>query len=214
MYNFKVPEPSALAVDPAVSSCLVEVRIRATLANPEVHCSALCKDWRFPQWNRSLLTRIDLPSGWLMQLVGTGTPFWVGAAVSLVELEALARGCTTGWPPWSTLGWSCLDCSSGYVQGKTAQSSSPPPLFDRVGCLFCAMALQEPLGFETQQPPTLVAPPLITGLDNAWLTVSHGNAILPFVVSRPNDDSGEANAVVLLLPGCGHFCLKNIHPLE
>ena len=105
----------------------------------------------------------------------------------------LARGCTTGWPPWSTLGWSCLDCSSGYVQGKTAQSSSPPPLFDRIGCPFCAMALQKPLGFETQQPPTLVAPPLITGRDNAWLIVSHGNAILPFVVSRPKDDSGEAS---------------------
>ena len=83
-----------------------------------------------------------------MQLVGTGTPFWVGAAVTL-----------------------------------------------------------------TQQPPTLVAPPLIAGRDNTWITVSHGNATLPFVVSRPNDDSGEANAVVLLLPSCGHFYVENMHPL-
>ena len=33
------------------------------------------------------------------------------------------------------------------------------------------------------------------------------------VPSWPNDNSGEANAVVLLLPGCGHLCLKNIHPM-
>ena len=33
VYNFKVPEPSALVVDPAVSSCLVEVRIRAHKLN-------------------------------------------------------------------------------------------------------------------------------------------------------------------------------------
>ena len=118
---------------------------------------------------------------------------------------------TTGW--LSTLGWSCLDCTSCYVQGKTAQSSSPLPLFDRVGCRFCTMALQEPRGFQTQQPPTLVAPPLIAGRDNTWITVCHGNATLPFVVSRPNDDSGKANAVVLLLPGCGHFFVENMHPL-
>ena len=93
---------------------------------------------------------------------------------------------------------------TSWLSGKAAQSSSPLPLFDRVGC-----ALQEPLGFETQQPPTLVAPPLIAGRDNTWITVSHGNATLPFVVSRPNDDSGEANAVVLLLPGCGHFYVEN-----
>ena len=43
--------------------------------------------------------------------------------------------------------------------------------------------------------------------------MSHGNATLPFVVSRPNDDSGEANAVVLLLPGIGHFYVENMHPL-
>ena len=78
---------------------------------------------------------------------------------------------------------------TSWLSGKTAQSSAPLPLLDRVGCRFCAMALQEPLGFETQQPPTLVAPPLIAGRDNTWITVSHGNATLPFVVSRPNDDS-------------------------
>ena len=102
---------------------------------------------------------------------------------------------------------------TSWLSGKAAQSSSPLPLLDRVGCRFCAMALQEPLGFGTQQPPTLVAPPLIAGRDNTWITVCHGNATLPFVVSRPNDDSGEANAVVLLLPGCGHFYVENMHPL-
>ena len=73
------------------------------------------------------------------------------------------------------------------------------------------MALQEPLSFEIQLSPTLVAPSL-TGRDDTWITVSHGNATLPFVVSRPNDDSGEANAVVLLLPGIGHY-VENMHPL-
>ena len=51
------------------------------------------------------------------------------------------------------------------------------------------------------------------GRGDTWITVSHGNATLPFVVSRPNDDSGEANAVVLLLPGIGHFYVENMHPL-
>ena len=32
---------------------------------------------------------------------------------------------------------------------------------------FCAMALREPFGLETQQPPTLVAPLLIAGRDDA-----------------------------------------------
>ena len=75
------------------------------------------------------------------------------------------------------------------------------------------MAAREPLGLETQQPPTLVAPPLIAGRNNTWHTVRHGNATLPFVVSRPNADCGEANAVVLLLPGCGHFYVENHYPL-
>ena len=46
----------------------------------------------FNKWNRSLLMRIDLPSGWLTQLVGTGTSFWVGAAVSLMERRASRSG--------------------------------------------------------------------------------------------------------------------------
>ena len=75
------------------------------------------------------------------------------------------------------------------------------------------MAVREPLGLETQQPPTLVAPPLIVGRDNTWHTIRHGNAALPFVVSRPNADCGEANAAVLLLPGCGHFYMDNHYPL-
>ena len=82
-----------------------------------------------------------------------------------------------------------------------------------VGCLFFAMALQEPLGMENLQPPPLVAPPLVAGRENTWITASHGSSTLPFVVSRPSADAGEANSLVLLLPGCGHFYVENMHPL-
>ena len=75
------------------------------------------------------------------------------------------------------------------------------------------MALQEPLGLENLQPPPLVAPPLVAGRDNTWITASHGSSTLPFVVSRPSADAGEANSIVLLLPGCGHFYVENMHPL-
>ena len=75
------------------------------------------------------------------------------------------------------------------------------------------MALQEPLGLENLQPPPLVAPPLVAGRENTWITASHGSSTLPFVVSRPNADAGEANSMVLLLPGCGHFYVENMHPL-
>ena len=75
------------------------------------------------------------------------------------------------------------------------------------------MALQEPPGLENLQPPPLVAPPLVAGRENTWITASHGSSTLPFVVSRPSADAGEANSIVLLLPGCGHFYVENMHPL-
>ena len=75
------------------------------------------------------------------------------------------------------------------------------------------MALQEPLGLENLQSPPLVAPPLAAGRENTWITASHGSSTLPFVVSRPSADAGEANSIVLLLPGCGHFYVENMHPL-
>ena len=74
------------------------------------------------------------------------------------------------------------------------------------------MAIREPLGLETRQPPTLVTPPRVTGRLNAWQTVDSGSASLPFLVSRPAD-GGVANAVVIMLPGCGHFYAENHYPL-
>ena len=54
-------------------------------------------------------------------------------------------------------------------------------------------------------PLPLVAPPLVAGRENTWITASHG--------SSTSADAGEANSIVLLLPGCGHFYVENMHPL-
>ena len=93
-----------------------------------------------------------------------------------VGTGAFFRGCSTGHLPRTALDRSCLDVPAlSSVQRpivlssapsrdgslvRLPRSSSPLPLFDRVGGRFCAMALQEPLGFETKLSPTLVAPSL------------------------------------------------------
>ena len=104
-------------------------------------------------------------------------------------------------------------CAGRHGSQARLPSLPLPCPINWVGCPFFAMALQEPLGLENLQPPPLVAPPLVAGRENTWITVSHGSSTLPFVVSRPSADAGEANSIVLLLPGCGHFYVENMHPL-
>ena len=57
-----------------------------------------------------------------------------------------------------------------------------------------------------------MTPPRILGRQNSWQTVNSGSASLPFLVSQPTADSG-VTAVVVMLPGCGHFYAENYHPL-
>ena len=113
MYNLKVPQPSTLVVDPAVSSCLAEGRIYATLANPK---GPLLRMWAFSQWNRLLLTRIDL--FWLVDFTcRNADTLLVGAAVSLVECLSLGAAPLAGL---HGAFWICLDCSSCYTGCPTA----------------------------------------------------------------------------------------------